>query len=830
MVPENLLPVPPDVGDAAPSATVAVGSFGDAYLKALNLALPWRPYLDRLGLVHVSCAGWNMEEVSEPDRHLVEPEQWLRENRGPGMQALQDAIRKAQQKAGSSTKETDIYIICHLNEIFTQQILPILLAMVREAHPPTAGCVITLILALDSLELKDLTEEEAARWRTLLVWLKSELEAAVDPDEPSGRIGWCYLLDAYNTYGHPLHPPTGISDSSCAQEVQAHYAVEFLALLIAGLRQSPLYISQNLAAWQRDIQRGQVTAWVSSFAAASYLFPVEALAQRAQTELSLHLLNATLDGPDKPTDNPMARALSSDWIAQMQLERAQLRKRLLYDEHGRPFEFRIHPPDVRAIPDMWVIDRLLSWEALLSQQWQAPEAYADQIAQRATEIGEGAVDSLSEKFENQLSRSPNGGQIAARLLREANDAIIAAQAHTEKRPVPLRWLTRLLAAVSPPTTEPAASADLEDARRRLARALSRRVNRRAVWTRAGMQGIALSAFVWALYLATAHMSTLQGMVVRLVDFSGWPVALASALDLLALAVISWIVALLIGGWRIARTEGAIQRETAHFIDAMRHKFVGVQELLLQEQTDRVYEIVRQGLQAWQPRIMTRQGTLSIVRELLESELRADWDPAPLLTEVLMPDSDWQRFLPKISQRDISHWAEGFLAAPQRTKWEHESADELATALKEEAVRRLELWKRNLGLTRLAEQLRPTLPTQWLETLKEKLYPALPLAREERAALAFPSQPVRYRRANGRYADPLALTHFIGQPIGGDYMAETMQDVGRESKFTTAEPGRLAFVAILHGIELDRLRLWQLLSERDPSQTAEEGSPLRETVR
>lgn len=293
---------------------------------------------------------------------------------------------------------------------------------------------------------------------------------------------------------------------------------EFIVLAVAGLRRTPAYRSVSLSRLAQEMRDEKAQPLVATFAAGSELLPVTALARRGRDALAYRLLAGYLVGRERATDLPAAGKLCRRWLAEQALDLGGLRLRIEHDRQGLPLQLALEPPEVGRIPDEWLVDSLLNWDTLLWKRWQRPDGPAARMAENATRLAERAGAWLDEELDELLQREPGGIRLAGLFVDEAAKALEDEQARTEDDgTVAGGWLKQLLASLQRPPRDPTLVPDLEASRQSLERALARRVNRRAVWTRAVFFSATLLAFLWTAYLAAGQELGLSGVVARLLE-------------------------------------------------------------------------------------------------------------------------------------------------------------------------------------------------------------------------------------------------------------------------------------------------------------------------
>lgn len=819
----------------SPSLVVGIGEFGQAALRSLHLAAQVRPGLSFVLPVWVAPQGWQFdwpEKVSSED--YPEPEQWLQEHLEAGVHHLRQVVIRAWRAvqngisiALSNMDILDVYILASLQEPFGRELLKPVLNVCRQAQSTSSDYVFTLILAFDTLTFPKFDPIEARKILVSLEVIAEELIASSDENELPGRVAWCYLLDSTDTHGHPLKP---LKDQMrlriSIQELQADMAAEWISLLIAGLRHNPAYKRTSIVNIRRAFRDRPPTAWASSVGVGSFILPVRAIAESARDDLVGRILTNIILGHDQPNDLPSARRLRSLWLAECMLSPSDLRSRIKRDLGGQPFEFAIEPPSLEGIPDEAIINHLINWDILLWQRWNRSNSPKQRMAYNAKAIVEEARSWLERELDELVQKAPGGVRIALLFIGEAERALEDERQkpdvrHTKEKE---HWLKTLLAPLLSRSVDPAALPDLEASRRRLEKVLSHRLNRRAVWVRASLFAAALTFFFW-------EANSLCGLAIEraLLEGGTWGIKLihwlqripSPTIGLLLLTMLCWLITSSACGVFLYRRETAIHHAIDHMIGDIRRKYLALMERTLRTEREQIYATLQAHLTEWAKVIEARRSILNEAAICLINEKKSSTEPASLQTEkMLLSASDWPILFPELDQEILRAYGEKFLNVPNRMSWREETVEQFMQSLRAFAEGELAKWFSNLNLetwtTRPGSSY--TIPTL-LEELIGFVRPAWPLSREERSELVAQLQcsgPITW--SNPRVS-PLLAVNFIGLPSKGNgEKASVPLAYPREETFSTGDPGRLAYIATLHALDLKRLLALDLLKA-----IAQEGS-------
>jgi hypothetical protein len=808
-----------------PAVVIGIGDFGRQLWEALSLVRQRRPSLSRLVGLWASPAGWHIagdeqaETRSEATLYTGVAE-WLEMHAASGHKLLQESVLQALSMPdttipGESRPETlNIYLVAHLNEPLGRALWHPVLALARAARVPFADHVFTLILATDSLTFSHLTPIEAQALLTTLDLLSVELTAAADESETPGRIGWCYLLDTVDLHGRPLPAADeALVNSLPPSAQQVHHTAEFIALLSSGLCRAPSYQRTSLAHLKRDFRDRGAAARVSVFGAASALFPIAAMTARANQELAHRLLADFILGADKPGDLPVAWQSRTRWLSDCAIEPGSLRQQIMHGAQGHPITFPIEPPQVEEVDDERLVDHLLNWDTILWQRWHRADGPPARLSQNSMTLIQKAVDWLRLELDGLLQSKLGGVRLATLLIAEVEKAV--EEAHTQgavEPPLEDHWLTRLLAILYLRQRDPTELPDLEISRHRLEKALLGRLNRRAIWVRAGLFGATLLSFVWAAYLAAGQALGLPGLASRWLNISPeWGVDPLTAVDLLVLAASCWLLALFVSALHLYWRESVIHRATEQMMVDIGRKYRALMERALRQERDNIYATLLAEVHHWRQLITARSDTLRETQQELKALLADKPNPAPLVTErCLLPCDQWANWLPSYEPPEYRRLAERFLLSQRSSAWPEQTSVQLLSALQIFAEAETSEWRGELPLNLPAVRDKGSAGAKAiLQELRATVRPLWPLSREERAHLLTgierPLGPERQR-----HGAATIVTHWLGVPTPATRHDAVMAAGPRDIYFNTTDSGRMAFVSTLHGLELGGLQIWEVL--------------------
>jgi hypothetical protein len=493
------------------------------------------------------------------------------------------------------------------------------------------------------------------------------------------------------------------------------------------------------------------------------------------------------------------------------LSPVELRSIIRRDFGGQPLEFPIEPPSLDGLPDELITNHLLNWETLLWQRWNRTDSPKARMVHNAQRVVSEASAWLKRELGKTVQTAESGARIGFLFLGEAERALedehqkldIAESTKND------HWLKALLAPLIRRAPDPTALPDLETSRRRLEKALSRRLNRRAVWIRASLNTVVLTSFIWAAYMICG-----PAVETVLLERQGWSTILvhwlkripSSSIGLSLVAALCWFLSLLTFSVYLYSREAAIDRAIDKMIGDIRRKYSALMEQTLRSERESVYSKLRSELASWVGSIENRLMVLDKAADALVNMQEALFEQPSLLTEkLLITPAEWDQLTTNFDQSAINHMGDNFLLKPGREKWQSETTEQLIRSLDDFAEDELREWRRRLDLhTWSLNPNNPDLPIL-IDELRSQIRPAWPLSREERSEMAAqlkrqaPSTPLI------PHPSPLLVMNFLGIPSKGDGERTVLPAVSpREAVFSTADPGRLTYVTTIHALDLIRL--------------------------
>jgi len=781
---------------------IGIGNWGWTTLAALAHALgSAHPELvDANEWIHLSPDGWcwfSWLPYSAPfERHgsatslssepqAAVPASWFEEISEHAEQTLASVFENAanQSKVGRLRRlgyepvtgeqgNLDVYLIGRLDDPFVQSVLPgaiELLRRLRGGRRFTLG----LFLGADSPQWVRLPTPDKQALRTFMEQLDRLLaheRERVDASEDG--IGWCYLIDTLDEYGRSLGCHSGEGrHGSDAGLLLAEVLAGFLALLIGSdLRECRDYRSFQLPALTRWGNRQGIRSYCSTFSCAAVVLPIQETTTR---RLSVDLLQQF--DPRRPPDQDRANSLVREFFVKYKLRRPDLEMRLNQDETGQPIRFTLDPSRLDGVSDEELVDRILSWDALIAQnkmRW-----IAEQMESEAQEIVREAQLYLHDVLDDLVTHSLNGVATAHLFCDRLRQAVTheeqsAMQAGQERR----GCLRALFGLSLSPRREPMTFPDLQPLQHALQRALGERVERLAVWVR----------YIYLALFETIFVLAAWGHLRSALKFSsGNVLGLPPASPDLWIFPLAILVINILTAWlTILQNERRILKARDQLIQAIQQKYTAIVRWNISQYTTQIYRQLLAALEREQAALARWD---RVVAEAIEDLLSNPATYRPLcLEDVLSEHSGYAGPVATYSENEIKYLFEKWLRTGNIPAWREADRNAMRRAACEFAHQ--QVLGRGMGLS-IESYAEPRRDQHALATLVTRL--------QETRPQLFLGNLSAYRRH-----------HFLGVYDSSVTQADRWI---REREWTTlistADAERIVFAPTVHGLPLRELPIW-----------------------
>ncbi len=817
---ESINQLHPGTSGPRPALLVGVGEFGRRVLLALDQRRAGFSSQMVLWGTWASATGWGANWQTPTASSWPDPDVWWDSHAAVGMTHLENHITHALRVGRNQKLSLPVYLAIDWMESGAR-------ALWQRIHQEVRGLIgrsfadheFTLLIATDVRRFSHSDGLETRALRTDVATLSAVLAEETKAPEAEGRIGWCYLIDVYESRGHPLtplklpHHPHQPEITLDMVEWQAQLTAHWIETLVCHLQHTPAYRATCLSSVQHDLGATHPTAWVSAFGVGSVVAPLTMVSKQAETQIARRLLKEVALRPEQLTDLPKARRLRDQWRDKTPLDPGELRRELEQTGNGEPVIFETQPPPVQDVPDAHLLSYLAHWDALLWHQWQLPEGPPALLAHKADQLITANSDQLNHYLESMLHQERGGLRQAELFIREARQALEAARSRLEVASAPAEsWLTVMLAPWRRPTADPTAIPDLTQAYIHLEKALKQRLNRRAVFVRATLWAVVTLLFMWVPF-QVAGLALLDDS--GWLQTSGWLNLPTKLFDWLLLALLCWLFWLMAGAGHILWREALISRSTELVIGAIRHKYRAFQERALRAEREGVYAGLYQVLLDWSKVVENRRKQLEAVVTELDwvSQEMTTWRPAAFELPLLW-NGDYQALWPQPTDEEIQAWGTAWLQEESRSDWQQTTPTNTVSQLQRFVHQRLEIWFRQVA-TRVWQL--PADKLDLLASLARQVTPAWPLALSDRRSLeTYPLQVVK-RMEGGREREPYLQRIFWLTPQIDKHIQEQPADwlpISPEAVevIPTVDRERLTLAITLHGLALPDLRLWATLPD------------------
>lgn len=801
---------------------MALGDFGQSVCEILSRSHDYDPTRAIPPTMWAGPAGWSelpdLVHLDEPVLLWLPVSDWLEKHQAGGEAILRKRLSMNRSQGRSvrqpSIPETGPAVVCvvDLQETFGRQLLLPVLRMIERETLPIGSVSITVIAAVNSFQLTELSDEDAFNLRETLETLLQRFDQ--QGTHPTAPVDWFYLIDAINEHSQPLKPiyPEN-NPPTCPETIRSHVAAEFIQALADGLMNSPAY--QNT---RRQIL--QVAApmppsgWVGTLAAGRLVFPAIEQNPPPADKLASMILNDWIIGTDRPSDIPQVKEFNQSWMEDCRLEHVILYQTLTRDEDGQRLVYTTRPPDLRKIRSGDLVAYLQYWDSVLEKRWQDDHSFRAVIQAHARQQTSNASAWLDLRIKALIQHQPGGVRQALMFLSKAAKTLESeSQTTTPEKPFPTRlpaWVTGVFKQASRKIFGLPDANDLNDCYTTLAQAIS---------VRLGFQ--ALLNQIWQMGWKTApRRAGFALAAILLVGLIVGPAVLAASLPLLGILLLLLISARW-GRW-MTRNMFAFLRNEIRLHDALektvlaiREKYQRRIEQAISEETGRVYAKMAEQLRDWQGRVAQRKTTLEQASAILQSSPEGASGSQALWMECRISGSEtrsgWDN---EFSPNQVKDLAAQFLQSSPPGNEREQSAPELAAGLRSFCSRALSERAQPLAfqlrLERAAQRHFQPAPgsepaVTWLRWLFDQLNPAFPYAANGVAIaqirpLIHPAGPLRYNLAGIPSGTlPRKPPGKSGEPV--------------IDWFECGPVDHLIGVKVIQGIVLEEQPYWKYLTER-----------------
>jgi hypothetical protein len=472
----------------------------------------------------------------------------------------------------------DVHVVARLDESIAQESIIPLTRLLQETRPVSLKFRLYFYLGVDTTQWINLNQDQQSALKQSLNRLN---EFLVDEVTRSGAaedgLRICYLVDTIDeetrtiASSHSASPKKGDRLTALAEMVAGFLAI----LMCSEIPELPEYMSLDIINYLRQSMLPKNQGYCSSLGLASLIFPIHYIRRSLVLEWALELLNRLT--PAYSTDREQSNNLVFEFSTQYRLDQATLRERLIRDdETATPLRFVFDPTSLDGVPAEELVDQILSWAAMVELNRLPPAL--KQIEDHAHEVIS-QIESWLHQQVDDLVLSPLGGSGTARLMCLGLKAKVAELRSVPKsgNPKHRHWISELFLSTS--DEEDLRHPDLKLLQYDLQHALGERVLRLGVWQRFAI----FASFEIVYFLAAWPFlrTALQTSLGEIVGNSFAQIGLWIALPLIILANV------LAAFYTILRSEQKAARARNKLIEAIQQEC----ELKIKQKTDQQLALI-----------------------------------------------------------------------------------------------------------------------------------------------------------------------------------------------------------------------------------------------
>ncbi|MEM2889781.1 MAG: hypothetical protein QW358_00320 [Candidatus Hadarchaeum sp.] len=596
-------------------------------------------------------------------------------------QAFGDAT--AQEKAKTLTNlghykiegfqpKLDVHLLGRLEESFTRKAILNVVQALREKFPAPIAYRLYLYIVSDSISWERFPPEEKQDIDNFIQKLDDVLQKEMVEDYNRGHpIAICYLLDTIDEESRAIS--YALEQGITSERVLAlrDLVAGFINLLVGSeipeMQEYDALAYEELVKQKRELPVGK-GGYCSSFSLAAYVFPLELLRTKFRCDLSRNLLAYFL--PENSKDRTLANELKSEFSSKRNIEKPSLDLFFRKDEdEGKPFSFDFDPTKLDGVPDDELVDRILSWRAL---------------------VEENVFPKFKKKIENKAQITVE--ELSSWIRQKVDELVLHYQGHTgtaldllerlqkfiaECRLMPLSFPTRKRSFIfeifkkEDIAFSHRKQPDLEKLKRRLQVALGQRVLRLAVWER-----FALYAAFESLFLALAWPFVLQGLQTIFPQLAS---VLYAIIALLIVYLLVLVANLLEAFNTILQSEQKVVRARDNFVKAIKIHFEIRLRKFLDEQLEQVYNHLAECIQnetrcveQWVERVQLAQ------KELVAVPLERENIPLLNYERSILDVYQLKKYFPKTLEEHHKTYFEKMMREHTIPEWRQLSKSALIT--------------------------------------------------------------------------------------------------------------------------------------------------------
>jgi hypothetical protein len=671
----------------------------------------------------------------------------------------------------------DIHIVGSLEDALVQQVLLPFVDTLRANRPAGFKFRLYFYLVSDTTEWISLDQTSKSQLVGFLdaldSFLISENNITLTNDV---AIGSCYILDTFNEENRAATYKTQESNNMPLGDLIAG----LLSLVVGSeLPECQEVNALSLGPFVHSSKLNKSKGYCSSFGLKSAVFLITTIQKRLALGLSRQVLARFF--PENSTDRDNAASLVTEFSVIHTTDRSVLMAHLLRDERtGKPIRFEYQPVALNFIPENELVDRVLSWDAMIEQNKFKPvirltTEKADAVVTEAKIWIRATIDSLMVK------KKPSTGDaiLFCYLLREKLEKermSINPSSHEDAH-----WFSELFARPKKPVEDKVV--DQLTLQRRLQLSIGNRVLRLATWQRfaayAGVENIFVVA-AWR-FLGPTILQHLRPLVGNL------PALVGLGIMVLAILVGNSLAAF----YLILASELKIVNAQNDLIRSIQQKYQQRLKNHVQETLNGIYLQLEGYLEQEAQNIRQRSEFICAIDQEMTD---LDNKPVSFSTlqqeESILSTNDIKNLIPMNSKEDIDLLYAALIGDSDVQNWRKTEKNlfrrKLLNLVNDRAIKYL----RNLSMENYLDSNPGRYP---LPELVQKLES---------------DTKVQLNLSGFGTAHRLSFLAIDDENLS--QAPKALQDKRRTVLITTRDRSRISYLKTVHGLELKNLKLWENL--------------------
>jgi hypothetical protein len=679
----------------------------------------------------------------------------------------------------------DIHIMGKVEDLLFQQVLlPFVKTLLSHS---LAGYKfrIYLYLGADSTKWADLNRPENLTKKSNLINFREELDAFLISEingetADAGLVGSCHIVDTVNEETRAIYTQIKSSNQIDRSIPLADMVAGYLALIVGSeLPECQEIDTLSLAKLVHSNQLSKSMGYCSSFGLSSIVFPISAIKHSFILGLCRKVLARFM--PSNSTDRDNASSLVTEFFVGHKIVRPRLTAHINEDDRtGQPHRFDFQPIALNLIPENDIVDRILSWDAMIEQNKFKPVIKS--IAMKADGVVEDAKKWIGEKIDGLVMKAkPSTGdavdfceRLKVRLEKERLSVNINATRETH-------WFSELFGRPVNPVKGHEINQQLLQTKLQVA--IGKRVLRLATWQRFAVFAALESIFILAAWRFLGP-TILEHLLPLFWDI---PALVGMLLVLLAVLVGNCLGAFYV----ILASEMRIVHAQSNLIRAIQEKYRQRLQNLVEEIIQGVYQQLEAYLDQEIENIQKRTQIIFSLDKSISEQEKLTVNIFSLQHEkTIITTRDIQELVPELQNQEIDLLYAEFIKKQVDENWRKTNS----------GLFRRFLW---ILLNEKANQCMQGLSIEGFMDANPGRHPLKETVQELESR-------VKIQLNLSGFGTAYRLSFLAVDDEKISQAPKALEDPRKTVFITTLDKSRFSYLKTIHGLELKKLKLWENL--------------------